>query len=218
MKKRIVSVVVMLGVLLLLAGCISFDAAAYTQAVLDVSYKNQSERYMELTDSSREDAEAIFQENLDATMEGFKTMQLPEDLEKKYRELFENIIQQVKYTVGEAVKDEEGNFEVTVTIEPITLFDDTYEEFQIRAQEYAADITNEVMNGEEMPSDEEMKNRVYQIYYEVLKEGVDSGIKYGEPEIIVMHVNKNGKNTYEISAEDICALDERLISQKKLVH
>lgn len=216
-KKRIASVGILLGVTLLFSGCARFDAAAYIQAVLDVSYKNQTESYIELTESSEEDAEAIFQNNLDATMEEFKTMQLPEKLENNYKTLFENIIKQVKYTVGEAVENEEGNYKVTVTVEPVTLFDDTYEEFQTRAQKYATDITNAVMNGEEIPSDEEMQNSVYQIYYEVLKEGVDAGIKYGKPEDLVMHVNKNGKDTYEIPAEDICNLDERLISRKKLV-
>ena len=216
-KKKSIGVFILLGMLLSLSGCTRFDAAAYTQAVLDVSYKNQTESYMELTKSTQEEAEAIFQKNLDATMEAFKKVQLPEALENKYKTLFENIIKQVKYIVGEAVEKEEGNYEVTVTVEPLTLFDDTYEEFQNRAQEYATDISNAVMKGEAMPSDEEMQNRVYQSYYEVLKAELDAGIRYGEPETVTMHISKNEAGEYEMAAEDIRSLDEKLISQKKLL-
>lgn len=215
-KNRIGAVGLLLAVIIMLGGCTRFDAAAYTQAVLDVSYKNQTESYIELTEASAEDAEAVFQKNLDATMEAFKSMKLSDELEKNYRNLFENIVKQVKYTVGEAAETEEGNYTVDVTVEPITLFDDTYEEFQKRAEEYAAGITNAVMNGEAMPSDEEMQASVYQIYYEILKAGLDSGVKYGEPETVTMHINKTEDKTYEVAEEDIRALDEKLISQKKL--
>lgn len=215
-KNRIGAVGLLLAVIIMLGGCTRFDAAAYTQAVLDVSYKNQTESYIELTEASAEDAETIFQKNLDATMEAFKSMKLSDELEKNYRNLFENIVKQVKYTVGEAAETEEGNYTVDVTVEPITLFDDTYEEFQKKAEEYAAGITNAVMNGEAMPSDEEMQASVYQIYYEILKAGLDSGVKYGEPETVTMHINKTEDKTYEVAEEDIRALDEKLISQKKL--
>lgn len=215
-KNRIGTVVLLLGVMMILGGCTRFDAAAYTQAVLDVSYKNQTESYIELTEASAEDAEAVFQKNLDATMEAFKSMKLSDELEKNYRSLFETIIKQVKYTVGEAAETEDGNYTVDVTVEPITLFDDTYEEFQTKAEEYAAGITNAVMNGGEMPSEEEMQASVYQIYYEILKAGIDSGVKYGEPETIKIHINKTEDGTYETEEEDIRALDEKLISQKKL--
>lgn len=213
-KGRISAALLLIGVVVLLGGCTSFDASAYTQAVLDVSYKNETEKYIELTGASEEEAEAVFQENLDSTMEEFKTMELSEELEKNYRSLFEDIIKQVKYTVSEAVKTEEGNYTVDVTVEPITLFEDTYEEFQMKAEAYASDITNAVMSGEEMPSDEEMQADVYQLYYEILNTGAMSGMKYGEPEVVTIHINKKDDGTYEIAGEDIRALDEKLISQE----
>lgn len=215
-KVRIGAAVLLLGMVGALGGCTTFDASAYTRAVLDVSYKNQTEEYIELTGASEEEAEAVFQENLDATMEEFKTMQLSEEMERNYRSLFEDIVKQVKYTVGEAVRTEDGNYTVDVTVEPMTLFDDTYEEFQAKAEEYAAGITNSVMNGEEMPSDEEMQENVYQIYYNVLNEGVGAGIKYGEAVTVTIHINKTEDGTYEVLDDDIRILDEKLISQKML--
>ena len=66
----------------LLSGCTAFDACAYMQAILDVSYKNETEDYMELTGATEEEAKEIFQNNLDATMHEFNTAELSEELEK----------------------------------------------------------------------------------------------------------------------------------------
>lgn len=57
-----------------------------------------------------------------------------------------------------------------LTVEPMLLFDDTYEEFQNKAEEYAKGVTDSVMKGAEMPKDTEIQNRIYQMYYEILRE------------------------------------------------
>ena len=98
-------------------------------------------------------------------MEEFDSLELPDELSGKYRELFENIAKKVNYTVGEGVKDEDGNYTVEVMVKPITLFDDTYDTFQEKAKDYAEQISNDVMGGAEIPTDEQMQNDVYQIYY-----------------------------------------------------
>ena len=97
-------------------------------------------------------------------------------------------------------------------MEPILLFDNTYEEFQKKAEEYAAEISNNVMKGEEMPSDEGIQNQIYQTYYEVLTEE----LTYGEAENITVHINKTEEGIYEIPEKDLRTLDQAMISQKKL--
>lgn len=217
-RKRGLSVVLLIVMAFtLLGGCgRTFDASGYTKAVLDVSYKNEIEQYVQLTGESKEKAEKIFTKNMDVTMETFQAMNFPEDLENKFRELFEVLAKNVKYTVGEAVEDEEGNFTVDVSIEPITIFNDTYDTFQKQAQEYATKVANDVMNGAEVPSDEDMQNNVYEIYYNILKSTIDEGIKYGEAEIVTVHINKVDGNVYEILKEDMVTLDEKMISQDVL--
>lgn len=200
----------------LLAGCTKFDACAYTQAILDVSYKNQTEDYMDITGASQEEADAVFQKNLDTTMQEFKTIELPEELEADYRILFEDTVKQVKYAVGEAQESEDGGFTVDVSIEPLLLFDDTYEEFQAKAEAYAEGITNDVMNGADMPSEEEIQENIYRIYYEVLRAGLNAGVHYGTAENITVHIKKTEDGIYEIPAEDIQTLDAVMISQEKL--
>jgi hypothetical protein len=218
-KKRSISIFMLITTLLMmLTGCTGkFDASGYTKAVLDVSYKNETKQYIELTGSTKEEAEKIFKRNMDVTMEGFEALNFPEELENKFRQLFEDLAKNVKYTVGEAVEDKEGNFTVEVSVEPIMLFDNTYAEFQTQAQEYATKVANDVMNGAEVPSDEDMQNSVYEIYYNILKSTMDAGIEYGEAEVITVHVNKGEGNVYEIPEDEMTALDEQMISQETML-
>lgn len=215
-KNWIQALVLVIGLLLLLSGCTKFDACAYMQAILDVSYKNETESYMEITGVTQEEADAIFKKNLDATMHEFSATELPEELEENYRLLFEDTVKQVKYTVGEAVEGENKSYTVEVAVEPILLFDETYDEFQNKTEEYAAEISNNVMSGEELPSDDEIQNQVYQTYYEVLKTALNNGLTYGDAENITVHMNRMEDGAYEIPEEDLRALDQAMISQEKL--
>ena len=67
------------------------------------------------------------------------------------------------------------------------------------------------MNGGEMPTDEEMQSQIYQIYYDVLKERVDSGMLYGGARNVTLRVTKNGSREFTINQEDMDKLDSMLI-------
>ena len=216
-KKRIILIAAVIVVLV--AGAAAgaylymnrFDAGEYVRAVLDVSYKNKTDKYVEITGVPEEEAAQIFEDNLNATMKGFETSSMPEELLPQYRELFSELAKRVSYTVGQPVKKEAGVYEVTVKVKPVTLFPDTYGTFQEKAQEYADQVTNSVMNGAEMPGEEEMQNQIYQIYYDVLKSHVDSGMLYGETEDVVLRVKKEGSREFTIDQDDMDKLDSMLI-------
>ena len=114
--------------------------------MLDVSYKGEAEAYMEITGVSKEEAENIFADNLDATMEGFETTAMPEELKPRYRELFAELAESVSYTVEEPERQEDGSYTVNVMVKPITLFSDTYDTEFTRAAVYAGklDIEDEM--------------------------------------------------------------------------
>ncbi|WP_251391749.1 hypothetical protein [Mediterraneibacter agrestimuris] len=213
-NKKLRAAVIMAMVCMMFGGCSRFDAGVYTQAVLDASYKNQTESYIELTETTKEDAEAFFQKRLNATMEEFKSEKLSEELEGDYKSLFEQVMKQVKYTVGESKKEEDDSYTVNVSVEPVTLFDDTYQSFQKKAEEYAESVTERVMNGDEMPTDEEIQEEVYKLYYEILKEEMDAGMKYGAARELTLHIMRTEDGNYEINSEDLQVLEENLISRK----
>ena len=216
-KRRIILIAAVIAVLVAAAAAGAylymnrFDAGEYVQAVLDVSYKNKTDKYVEITGISEEEAEKIFEDNLDATMKGFETSDMPDELLPKYRELFSELAKNVSYTVGKPVRGENSVYSVTVKVKPVTLFPDTYGTFQEKAQEYADQVTDSVMNGAEMPTDEEMQREIYQIYYDVLKSQMDAGMLYGEVQDAVLHVRKEGGTEFEIVQEDMDKLDSLLI-------
>lgn len=193
-----------------------FDAAEYTQAVLDAAYKNRTEQYQKLSDVSEREAEALFRKNLDTTMSEFQNLELPEELEQNYRELFRDIVKQVKYSVGETEKSKDGGYAVHLQVKPMLLFDDTYGEFQSKAEAYAKTVSDSVMKGAEMPKEEEIQIQVYRMYYEILKEELSAGTKYGKAETLTLHISRTKNGTYEIREKDIRLLNEKLISREKL--
>lgn len=217
-KKNVKRIVCLFGILstVLLIGCTRFDASSYVQAMLDASYKGKTEQYIEVTGKSDKEAEAIFREKIDATMAEFTTEKLSDELEVKYETLFGNLMRQMYYKVGEAQKEENGSYAVTVTAKPILLFDETYEEFQKRAEIYAKEVTDQVSKGGGMPTEETMRREVYRIYYEVLDERMKTGVSYGKAKDIQVHLVRRQDGTYEFASQDLEALDALLISQEKL--
>lgn len=211
--RKTVFLLIAVMMISLLGGCArKFDAAGYTQAVLDVSFKNETAQYIKMTGASKDAAEKIFSKNIDAVM-GVEALKLPKDLQNKFRKLFENLVKDVKYTVGKAVEDKNKNFTVDVKIEPILLAD-SFTEFQKQTKDYANKVSNDVMNGAAAPTQEEMQNHVYELYYNILKKAVDDGIKYGKPETVTVNVNKTKGKIYEIMQSDMNTVTTKLISQK----
>ena len=160
-----------------------FDPQEYVQAFLDVSYKQKTESYIKQTGISEKEAKQVFEDNLAYTMEKFP----------------------------EHVMTENGTYQVVLTVKPITLLKDTYAEFQEKAQEYATKVSNDVMNGQAMPEETQMQTEIYQIYYEVLSQAAEKGLKYGKPNKIVLHVEKDKEGKYEIRKADLQNLDHLLI-------
>lgn len=188
-----------------------FDASDYVQAVLDVSYKKNTDMYTKITGMSEEEAKKIFDENLDKTMEEFRSLEMPDALVPLFEEMFEELAMRVSYTVGETEINEQGEYIVPVNIKPVTLFSDTYETFRSRAEAYAGQITESVMQGADMPSEEEMQEEICRIYYQVLRERMDSGMLYGGVRTVNVNVSRKGIRGFEIYQADLDKVDSMLI-------
>ena len=152
-----------------------FDPQEYVQAFLDVSYKQKTESYIKQTGISEKEAKQVFEDNLAYTMEKFPEHVMTDEMTEEYRELFADLAKKTSYTVGEATREENGTYQVVLTVKPITLLKDTYAEFQEKAQEYATKVSNDVMNGQAMPEETQMQTEIYQIYYEVLSQAAEKG-------------------------------------------
>lgn len=204
--KRNLIVLVMVAAMLLLSACgmKAEDAKAYTQAVMDASYKGEFKAYMEQTDSTEKEAKELYEGNMDATMKtaGFDNLGLSEELTANYRQLFLDMAKQAKYEVGEAKEDGKKAFTVDITIEPFTGFDGIQEEV-------TKVVTEEVMNLTEIPAQSEINELMFQKMYELMAERVKNPT-YGEAQVVTVHVQPNSDNIYYVQDEDMTEVDALL--------
>ena len=207
MRQGILTLVLLLLLAAMLAGCgggmTAEDAKEYVQAVLDASYKGEFDSYMELTDSTEEEARSMYEGNVDATMAtvGFEEMGISEDMQADYRQLFLDLAKQAKYTLGEATEIENG-YEIEVTIEPFIGMNDLENELtNILMQDLAA--------AAEIPTEEELNQMTMQTLYDLLSEKVASP-EYGEAQTMTVRVTVDSDNVYSIPEEDTTALDSAM--------
>ena len=207
MRQGILTLVLLLSLAAMLAGCgggmTAEDAKEYVQAVLDASYKGEFDSYMELTDSTEEEARSMYEGNVEATMAtvGFEEMGISEDMQADYRQLFLDLAKQAKYTLGEATEIENG-YEIEVTIEPFIGMNDLENELtNILMQDLAA--------AAEIPTEEELNQMTMQTLYDLLSEKVASP-EYGEAQTMTVRVTADSDNVYSIPEEDTTALDSAM--------
>lgn len=184
MKKitTMLMVVLMTG---LLAACgQKFDAAGYTKALLDNSYKNDSAAFVEMGIGTEEEAAESYEQTLNAEMEGMlASVDLTEEQMEEYRDLFAQILAGTKYTVGEAEEQEDGSFIVTISYEQMNIFVPTMTDYFARLTE----VTNEWMTSETVPTEEEM----YAVVLDYLKESFEAALEnvtYDEPAETTMRI------------------------------
>ena len=196
--------------LTMLAGCgmKPDDAKAYVQATLDAGYKADFDEYAKITDSTKEDAQKLFDNNIDTVTNslGFGALGATEETTEKYRELLKEIFAKAKYTVGD-VKEKDGGFEVVVNAEPMQIFRGVQDELVTKLQEKVA------KSGQ--PKEEEINQLAIDMLYDLLTEKLAS-VTYGEPQSVTVHVTKDSNNVWNITESDLQAVDAALftISQK----
>ena len=190
--------------LTMLAGCgmKPDDAKAYVQATLDAGYKADFDEYAKITDSTKEDAQKLFDNNIDTVTNslGFGALGATEETTEKYRELLKEIFAKAKYTVGD-VKEKDGGFEVVVNAEPMQIFSGVQDELVTKLQEKVA------KSGQ--PKEEEINQLAIDMLYDLLTEKLAS-VTYGEPQTITVHVTKNSDGVWNITESDLQAVDAAL--------
>ena len=214
-KKRILSVILAAMMMLALTACggmTTDDAKTYVQSVLDASYKADFSEYTEQTDSTEEEAQQLFDENLDniMSMGGFTDAGLSEELSASYRQLFQDMLAQAEYEVGSATGGEDDGFVVGVGAEPFTAFDGLQDEVMSAVEAEMANITDI----SQIPSQDEINEMVFQKMYDILVQRVAEPT-YGEAQTVEVHVELSD-NMYSINEDDLTELDLILIPADNL--
>ncbi len=205
-KRNVLLAMAVVMVLTMLAGCgmKPDDAKAYVQATLDAGYKADFDEYAKITDSTKEEAQKLFDNNIDTVTNslGFSALGATEETTEKYRELLKEIFAKAKYTIGEA-KEKDGGFEVEVKAEPMQIFSGVQDELVTKLQEEVA------KSGQ--PKEDEINQLAIDMLYDLLNEKLAS-VTYGEPQSITVHVTKDSSNVWNITESDLQAVDAALFT------
>lgn len=206
LKKALVTGLVAVMMVVNLAGCGKFDAAAYVESCLDLLTKGETEQYMKMTGRSKEQAESDYESNIDAMMTEMDQFNLSDELSNSYRQLFKDVYAKAKYTVKDAEKmDDKDGYYVTVEIEQMTgLFNGIQEELMTEFTEWANSF-----DADTYPTEDEMYEQMYQMMYDLMSARLDS-ITYNDTQEVVVEVIGED-NVYSISDGSMTELDEALL-------
>ncbi len=179
------------------------EAKEYAQAVLDASYKGEFDSYMELTDSTEEEAREMYEGNMDATMAavGFEEMGASQEMQADYRQLFLDMAKLAKYSLGEVTEIEDG-FEIQVKVEPFIGLDGL-------ETELTDSLMAQLSESGEIPGDEELNQMTMETMYDLMQDRLEAP-EYGEAETVTIRVTADADNVYSIPEEDTTALDNAL--------
>ena len=180
--KRIALALVCVLVIGVLSGCGSkFDAKAYMEAMLDASYKNDPTKFVDMKIGTKEEAAALYEKGIDAEMDAFLSeLSISEELEGEFREMFKNMLSQVKYTVDSAEEQDKETWVVNITYEKMLIFAPVMEEYETAITEMITDWTTAATAGEETPSEDEMMEQMIAKLKDCMENNL-TGVEYAEP-------------------------------------
>lgn len=205
-KKSLLITALVLCLAMLLGGCKKItpeDAQTYVQSLLDASYKGEFKDYMKLTNSTEEEAQELYDDGIETTMEmaQISGMEMSEELQEKYRQLFIDMYKNVDYTLSNPQEDGEG-FTVDVTVKPYTIFENMEDDLLAIMQDDMDTIAS-------LSSDEEINEYVFQKTYDLLASKMESP-EYGDEETITVHIEKNDDGLLTASQDDLTSIEYAL--------
>ena len=175
--KRLQKYIVIFGTAMLCVGFSAcskqsdFDAKSYVKSSLDAEYHREYTDYANLMEISEDvSSDNITEEEIAA-----------------YTEKMAEVKKVAKYKVQDEKKDEDGNYTVSVKVEPSDVFQ--------TLQQSSAEVSKEkIAQG--------MKETDPGVFASVLTESVQKSIdknSYGAPVTVTVKVEKNHSGTYELS-------------------
>lgn len=196
--KKTIGVIIALCAAAVIAGVFFFmhsgwsteDAHNATQAYLDYGFfKGDDEELAKyMLDATAEELSEQRENRRDDMIEVYFESDVPvtQGLKTRYRDFLIETMKKAQYTVGEAVKTDDG-FEVPVTIEPITSL--AHGDFVLLDMQLNEELSNADLN-----------ERVYTRELELMTQLMQNPA-YGDPQEIIIHITK-GEDGYVFSEDD----------------
>lgn len=212
--KKISLLLAALLIMSVLGGCGSFDASGYIKALLDNSYKGDSAAFVEQKVGNEEQAKELYDLGIDTEMNSL----VPEgdistELRNEFKTVLQDVYKSVKYTVGEATKQEDGSYVVEVKYQKMNVFAAAMEQFQKEQQAYIDGISEQIQNGGETPSEDEMNEQKYIILKDAIKDSL-ANAEFEDEASITVRVELQDK-VYSPNQDDVKALEYALFDYEE---
>lgn len=214
MKKTITTLCAASVLCASLTGCFAKPEETYTeyvQAVLDCTYLGTADKYMELTDSTAEEAADIYNDQKEYVTElicayyEVETDYIPDAVYASYEKLAADIMSKVKYTIEPAVKAGEV-YHVTVVAEPIDLWDISYDAIEA---EFMDNFVDRYASYETDAEYEALEAEWGDAVYRILSEYVPQ-IGYKTSQSIITEIVEDD-DTYGLSDKSWLDIDDLLL-------
>jgi hypothetical protein len=191
----------------IMGGCSSNkDMSKYLQALLDVSYKNDTSEFVKIKLGTEDEATALYNQGIEDGVTAFcDSLNVPEGLDEDFRELYINMLKLVKYEVGDAVKQSDGSYIVTVTYEKMNIFKPAVEIYE----DSVASIVDGWANSDEDIDDEEKQRQII-LEFKNSMETAMSQVTYEEPQEMTVRIEL-ADNQYTPNMSDVSELDKALM-------
>ena len=200
MKRYKKIIILAVGNLLVLSACsrqLDFDAKSYVQSSLDAYYHGDYKDYANLLEISEKDAKKEIEEDFNESIQ--QQFDDSDNITDKgiadYAKKLVEVKKLAKYKVQDEKKDEDGNYTVSVKVEPSDVFQ--------TLQQSSAEVSKEkIAQG--------MKETDPGVFASVLMESVQKSIdknSYGAPVTVTVKVEKNHSGTYELSETERSKLE-----------
>ena len=200
MKRYKKIIILAVGNLLVLSACSKqpdFDAKSYVQSSLDAYYHGDYKDYANLLEISEKDAKKEIEEDFNESIQ--QQFDDSDNITDKgiadYAKKLVEVKKLAKYKVQDEKKDEDGNYTVSVKVEPSDVFQ--------TLQQSSAEVSKEkIVQG--------MKETDPGVFASVLTESVQKSIdknSYGAPVTVTVKVEKNHSGTYELSETERSKLE-----------
>lgn len=205
--RKIAVVLVCVLTVGLLGGCTSgTDVQSYLQALLDASYKNDSKTFVEIKLGTEEEAQALYEQGIDTGVSTFcSSLGVDDEYKEEFRTLYMDMLAKVRYTVGDAQKQSDGSYVVTVSYEKMNIFKPALELYQ---NDVAAMASEWAASDDSTPSEEEMMQEVVLTFKKSMETAL-AEVQYSEADTMTVRIELVD-NVYTPNAEDVAKLEKAL--------
>ena len=194
------SLCVFTGTLLMLSACskqLDFDAKSYVRSSLDAEYHREYADYANLMEISEEDVKKQVEEDFNESIcqQFTSSDNITEEEIAAYTEKMAEAKKLAKYKVQDEKKDEDGNYTVSVKVEPSDVFQ--------TLQQSSAEVSKEkIAQG--------MKETDPGVFASVLTESVQKSLEknsYGKTVTVKVSVEKDNSGKYGLSDTEMNKLE-----------